>query len=68
MQVNAARSATSVTTQVLRSVKRDIRYYSQNKIKLSVWLDSFRRMVANIPKLFSSCILAQPIWRPMRIK
>ena len=29
--------------------------------------DSFQRRVANIPKLFTSCLLAQIKWRPMRI-
>ena len=33
-------------------------------LKTPLSCDSFRRMVANIRKLFSSCLLAQSRWRP----
>ena len=54
-------------TTGLHSVNRDVRGYMQNKSKLFI-CDRFRRMVATIIKLFSSCLLAQPKWRPMRNK
>ena len=52
----------------LLSVNRDVRGNSQTKANFPFICDSFRQRAANIPKLFSSCLLAQPSWRAMRIK
>ena len=44
----------------LRSDNRNIRVTHKIKANFPFSCDNFRRSLANIPKLFSSCLLAQP--------
>ena len=51
-----------------RPVNRDVCGHSQTKANFPFCNDNFRWRVANICKLFSSCLLAKPRWRLMRLK
>ena len=67
--VSPAACIISITmTDGLHSVNQNIHGYLQTIANFQYSCDNFQRMVTNICKLFSSCLLALLKWQPMQMK